>query len=127
MFDSFFKSSKENHLPEQWQNIETAEDVQSAIKASKEKPVLLFKHSTRCPISTMAYQRLEKGKSNLTDKVDVFYLDLIQYRTVSNWIAEHLNITHQSPQVILIADETVVHISTHGDIHVQGVLSDLPH
>ncbi|RUA07226.1 MAG: bacillithiol system redox-active protein YtxJ [Flavobacteriia bacterium] len=64
--------------------------------------VLIFKHSTRCRISKMVLRRFEK--ETLPDMVntEIYLLDLIRYREISDKISEVFNLKHQSPQLILI-------------------------
>mgnify|MGYP000091334487 CR=1 FL=1 len=125
MFDNLFGKSASNSLPASWNSVLSTADVDSAKEASKERPILFFKHSTRCSISSMAYRRLEAGVEELSKNVDVYYLDLIAHRDVSNFIADNLGVTHQSPQVILMDNGVVTYISTHGDINYQSVLEAL--
>ena len=97
-------------LPE----LETIEDLDDAIALSHETPVFLFKHSTRCPISTFAqnqyYKHLEGADR---DAVHYTFLDLIAYRDVSNAIADKTGVVHQSPQAILLIDGQAVWSETH--------------
>ena len=90
-------SSKKSELS--WNHINSAEDLNVAISNSNEKAVLLFKHSTRCSISSMAKSRLEDKWVN-DIKIQPYYLDLIAFRDVSNQIADRFNIIHQSPSSI---------------------------
>ncbi|MDE0772640.1 MAG: bacillithiol system redox-active protein YtxJ [Salibacteraceae bacterium] len=117
MFGNLFGNSKSSALPEGWVELTSVEQAKEAIANSTEHPVLFFKHSTRCPISTMAYRRLETDAPELTSNVNLKYLDLIAYRDVSDWLANTLNVTHQSPQVILVQNKEVVHIATHSEIN----------
>lgn len=77
--------------------------------------VAIFKHSTRCSISSMARNRLERdlaGKAH----IPVYYLDLIAYRNVSDLIAERLGVPHQSPQLIVLQRGEVLAHSSHNAI-----------
>lgn len=107
----------------QWNNIQDKETVDNIVRASQDSPQLLFKHSTTCPISSMAKMRLE-DHWNL-DQVATHYLDLLAYRPVSNYIAESLDVHHESPQVILLVDGEVVFDASHLDISVEEVKSAL--
>lgn len=122
MFGNLFGNSNSAALPEGWTELTSIEQAKKAIYSSKDKPVLFFKHSIRCPISTMAHRRLEVGASELSSKINTQYLDLITHREVSNWLADTLNVTHQSPQVILLMNNEVVYISTHNEINTTELL-----
>jgi bacillithiol system protein YtxJ len=122
MFGNLFGNSKSSALPEGWVELTSIEQAKEAIANSTEQPVLFFKHSTRCPISTMAHRRLETDSPELTSTVNLKYLDLIAYRDISDWLANTLNVTHQSPQVILVQNKEVVHIATHSEINSAEIL-----
>ena len=125
MFGNLFGDSKSSSLPEGWAELTTVEQAKAAIASSSEKPVLFFKHSTRCPISTMAHRRLEIAAEQLSTHMNTQYWDLIAYREVSDWLAQQLNVTHQSPQVILVKNKEVIHISTHNEINGSEILEEL--
>jgi len=90
--------------------------IAEIVELSHEKPQLIFKHSTRCSISSMAKSRLER-EWNL-ENVQPWYLDLIAYRNVSNAITSKLGVHHASPQAILLKNGEVVHDSSHSSISV---------
>lgn len=100
----------------QWNNIQSTQDIDQIVSASHDKYQIIFKHSTTCPISSMAKMRLE-SKWNL-DNVEAHYLDLLRYRPVSAYIAESLDVHHESPQVILLKNGEALHDSSHLDISV---------
>ena len=92
------------------------------IQESFEHPVLVFKHSTRCSISRMALRQFETDW-NLDGKITPFFLDLLEYRPISNAIAERLGVVHQSPQVIVIKDGQAVYDASHEAIQVSALAS----
>ncbi len=75
--------------------------------------VAIFKHSTRCSISSMVKSRFEGNLSLEDGQADVYLLDLISFREISNRIAEELNVQHESPQLIILKNGEVVHHSSH--------------
>ena len=92
---------------------------------SKNKPQLIFKHSTRCAISSVAKNRLEK--STPPENVDFYLLDLIRNREISNKIADEFSVFHESPQVLLIKNGECIYDENHSgidmnDIKVQATL-----
>lgn len=81
------------------------------------RPGVIFKHSTRCPISSMAKSRLEKAwKDEEMEGVDFYYLDLIRFREISNAIAQQFGIDHESPQVLVIKNGACIYDESHGGI-----------
>ncbi len=105
-----------------WKKLESIADLEAAIDASNNQAVALFKHSTRCPVSSMA-KRLVERDWNLD--IDAYYLDLIAHRDVSNAIAERLEVAHQSPQMIVVKDEKAVYNASHESIKVAGMAEAL--
>src|SRR5690606_24873814 len=98
-----------------WNILEHSDQLEMIIQNSWERPVLIFKHSTRCIISKSALRSFESG-FNLEDKMTLYYLDLLQYRNVSNEIAEVFGIVHQSPQILLIKNGKVIYNESHEGI-----------
>lgn len=112
--------NKEEVLPAFWGAITNENELDEALALAQQKTVLLFKHSTRCSISSMAFNRL---KSNWKDcEIVPYYLDLIAYRNISNTIADKLNVIHQSPQVILLKNGKVVYHASHSQINFDAIL-----
>lgn len=104
-----------------WNKIHTEKQLDEALAMSHDKPVMLFKHSTRCPISSMALNRIESEWDFSQDKIVPFYLDLIRHRDVSNAIASKLNILHASPQMIVVKDGKSVMDASHSEIRASLV------
>lgn len=103
-----------------WITLTDLKDLESMIQESFEHPVLVFKHSTRCSISRMALRQFETDW-NLEGKITPYFLDLLEYRPISNAIAERLGVVHQSPQVIVIKDGQVVYDASHEGINVEAL------
>ena len=122
---SFFGSSSKN-ISEIWHKIESENDLNAAIENSNTKNVVIFKHSTRCIISKTVLKNFENEAENSnTENIDFYYLDLLNYRNISNEIAEQFNITHQSPQVILIKNEEVIYNASHDGISLETIKQHL--
>lgn len=104
----------------QWLPLTDISQLHALIKNSNEQSaqgltVLLFKHSTRCSISSMALNRLESKWQN-NENVKTYFLDLLKFRDVSNEIASVFNVEHQSPQVLIIKNGKCVYHNSHNGI-----------
>jgi bacillithiol system protein YtxJ len=88
----------------------------------KESLFAIFKHSTRCSISSMAKNRVERDWDL---DFPIYYLDLIQYRSVSNLIAAKSGIEHQSPQLIVFQNGLPVYDASHNAIDANEIKSNL--
>ncbi len=102
----------------EWHEIQSVNDIETIIDRSRVVPCLILKHSTRCPISTMAKSRLEMGWDLDDTQVEAYYLDLIQNREVSNYIADEFGVYHESPQALLIEDGKCTRNASHMNIRV---------
>ena len=87
------------------------------ITLSNEKPLVIFKHSTRCIVSRTALKQFE-NEYDLDDQVDAYFLDLLEHRDISNEIASRFGVYHQSPQLLLIKNGKSVYDVSHSDIDV---------
>ncbi|MEY3648947.1 MAG: hypothetical protein RLZ13_1832 [Bacteroidota bacterium] len=106
-----------------WNKLTSEEQIDQVITASAEKPVLLFKHSTRCSISSMSLDRLLRNwKPEDADKITPYYLDLIAFRSLSNLVAERFGIPHESPQVLLIQNGKVTYHESHYGISYAEIM-----
>jgi bacillithiol system protein YtxJ len=114
-----FKKDKSSGLIEGWKELTSEQQLDEIMKDSNTKPVAIFKHSTRCGISTRAKFVLEEDWDYKEEELDFYYLDLIQHRNVSNKIAEVTGVQHQSPQVILIKNGDPVYEETHHAINAK--------
>ena len=102
-----------------WVQLTDLQQLEQLKKASFQAPVLFFKHSTRCSISVMALNRFEREWNNTN--VNPYFLDLLNYREVSNQIATLFEVEHQSPQVLLIKDGACAYHASHNAIDAQAV------
>jgi len=105
-----------------WHTINSPNDIEAIIERSHETPCLILKHSTRCPISTMAKNRLEMGWDFDDDQVEAYYLDLIAHRDISNYIASEFGVRHESPQALLIEGGKCTHNASHLNIRIADLL-----
>jgi bacillithiol system protein YtxJ len=101
-----------------WRPLTDLGQLNEIIDLSTEKTILIFKHSTRCSISRMAVRQFE-NEFDLQDKVIPYFLDLLEFRNVSNEIVSRFDVVHQSPQLILIKDGKAIYNASHSDIEVE--------
>ena len=102
-----------------WQLLTTEEELASLLEKSFTRPQVIFKHSTRCGVSSMVKSRLDKG--TVPTDIDFYYLDLISYRALSNKIAEDLKVHHESPQILLIKNGECVYDESHTAIRMMDI------
>ena len=95
--------------------INSTERLDELFQQSKEKPVVLFKHSITCPISSGVYQEISQADA------DINLIVVQNARNVSNAIAEKTGIRHESPQAIILKDEKPVYHASHYDVTAEDV------
>lgn len=86
---------------------------------SNQRPQVIFKHSSRCSISSMVLKRLER--EGAPDTMDFYFLDLIKYRDISNSVSEVFDVSHESPQVLLIKNGDCVYDESHYAISMDAL------
>jgi bacillithiol system protein YtxJ len=86
---------------------------------SQSEPVLIFKHSTACPISAAAYGQMRQ----LGREVPIVVVQ--QSREVSREVETRTGVRHESPQALVIRDGQVVWSATHFDVTADAVLRAL--
>ncbi|ANH80641.1 bacillithiol system protein YtxJ [Niabella ginsenosidivorans] len=105
-----------------WNILEREEQLEQIDTASAHKPQLIFKHSTRCSISTVIKSRL--NKKELPPDIDFYFLDLIAHRAISNQIAERYGIRHESPQILLIKNGKCIFTESHNAIFMEDIIDE---
>lgn len=108
-----------------WVSLTTEKQLEEIDKLSYSpeiKGILLFKHSTRCSISSMALSRLERNLK-VSNILPIYLLNLLDYRSVSQHIAEHYQITHESPQVLVIKNGKCIYTASHSEINADDIQS----
>lgn len=122
-FDKIFGGKEENSEQNPiWKYIESEEDLKKAIESSFTHKIAIFKHSTNCFISKTVLRNFEKEIGNSDTKPELYFLDLIAYRAISNKIAEDLNVRHESPQLLVIENGKVVNSASHQHISADQIV-----
>ena len=106
-----------------WIPLRSQEELEQIITLSNDQPQVIFKHSTRCSISSVAKNRLEKASS--PDDAKFYYLDLLSYRPISNSVAERFAVEHESPQILVIKNGKCVYNESHMGIDMEEIKDQL--
>lgn len=109
-----------------WSELKSIHQLDEIRQESKENPILIFKYSSRCSISQVALDRLERNwrETEMTG-VKPYFLDLITYREISNRIAREFDVEHESPQILVIENEKSILDQSHMGIDYQVIKSTL--
>ena len=106
-----------------WLPLTQSEQISDLARSSHEQPVLIFKHSTTCSISTAAKSKIERQWADSGLDLPIYYLDLLSFRPLSAQIAEQFGIRHESPQLLLIKNGECPYNASHMGIRLSDVKS----
>jgi bacillithiol system protein YtxJ len=106
-----------------WIDLTSELQLNGIQELSKTRPQVIFKHSTRCSLSSMAKSRLERYDQ--PDATDFYLLDLIRFRSLSDKIADNFDVHHESPQVLLIKNMSCVYEESHNGIQMDEITEQI--
>lgn len=104
-----------------WITISDLAQLDLISQNSFQKSILIFKHSTRCSVSSMILHRLERETT--PENIEFYFLDLLRHRNISNSIAEKFSVHHESPQVLLIKNGECIYEESHNGITMSEIVS----
>lgn len=104
-----------------WLELTSIQVLDDLVLLSQERPVVIFKHSTRCSISDIAKGRLERAGDQ--EGISFYYLDLLKYREISKAVSERFAVHHESPQVLLIRNGECIYDESHMGILMDEILN----
>ena len=102
-----------------WIPLSNEQQLEEIKTNSANRPQLIFKHSSRCAISSMARNRLDKNA--FPEGIDFYFLDILNHRNISNKIASDFQVYHESPQVLLISKGSCVYDESHSGIRMDEI------
>jgi len=105
-------------MPVTWIDLCDEDQLADLMQLSQMNPIILFKHSNRCSISTMAKSRIERITAN---KI-VYMVDVVKNRPISQRIADIVDVRHESPQLLIIHKGKCVFSSSHSAITSEQLL-----
>lgn len=101
-----------------WLPLKSEQEVQDISEnLSFQTPCVIFKHSTTCSISAIAKHRVKDYTTSKSSGFKFYYLDLLAYRSVSNFISDFFDVQHESPQVLIIKDGKCIYSESHLSIN----------
>jgi bacillithiol system protein YtxJ len=94
-------------------HLQRVEDFDALLAESKDRPLLLFKHSASCGTSFEALDELIDHLND--DRLPARYaiVTVQTHRELSNAVAKRLGVRHETPQALLIRDGRVVWSASH--------------
>lgn len=120
VFNSLFgnkgkaREKEEKAIP--WISLTTIDQLNGIEKKSMTKTQVIYKHSTTCGISRMVLNMFNSSYKMAENNIDLYYLDLLSYRGVSNETGYKFQVIHESPQLLVIKNGAVVTHASHAAI-----------
>jgi bacillithiol system protein YtxJ len=102
-------------------SLSTVPELEAAIAQSSTRPVVLFKHSPTCGTSACAHEEVEELLSGPELQADVFVVNVLRHRDVSNAIATTFRVHHESPQVLLIVNGRMTWNASHYSVTARAI------
>ena len=102
-------------MTKQFAPIADAKDLEELLARSHDEPVIVFKHSTTCPISAAAYAEMSRVSQ------DVAMLVVQRARDLSREIETRTGVRHESPQAIILRNGEAVWNTSHWSIRAEAV------
>lgn len=115
IFGGSNEAKEETVLP--WTPLTELRQLDAIKEKSSTKTQVIFKHSTRCGISSMVMRQFVSSYALTEKDLDLYYLDLLNYRDVSNEVGYKFQVMHESPQLLVIKNGIVVAHASHGAIN----------
>jgi bacillithiol system protein YtxJ len=115
-------------LEADWIQFDEQPDWNQLLEESKQYPVLIYKHSSRCGVSHASWDEVKELPTEFQERVRFYFVDVIKKRGISQAIAQQSGIRHESPQVLLLHQGSVLENWTHWAIRfpvIEERLSDL--
>ena len=100
-------------------------DAQELARAFEEPWALVFKHSTRCPVSTAAHREVVEFRRRHPSAA-VYVVHVVEQRDLSKAVAERTGVRHESPQAIVLEDGSVTWSDSHEGVTADALEASLP-
>ena len=94
-----------------------ADALDGLFELSHSKPVILFKHSLTCPISSAAYSEMSRYAG------DISLIVVQRARDISRAVESRTGVRHESPQTIVLRHGRAVWNASHWNIRADAVES----
>lgn len=93
-----------------------AAELEQLFARSNDGAIILFKHSTTCPISAAAYREMGKLAG-----VEVSLVVVQKARDISRAVETRTGVRHESPQAFVLRGGQVVWSASHWDVTAEAV------
>lgn len=106
-----------------WIHLTEEDQLQQLVVRSQEKLQIIFKYSSRCVSSDLAFRRLQEKCCPST--ADFYFLDILTYRPVSEKVTNFFHVHHESPQVLVISNGECIYEESNSNINADELLDEI--
>lgn len=123
ILNSLFGAKKEQKEQKTvpWTVLTSVEQLEGIEQATASTVVAIFKHSTRCGTSRMAINGFERGFDPAWENVELYIVDVLNNRAISDEISRRFQVLHQSPQLLVIKSGKVVDHYSHYQVSASAL------
>lgn len=107
--------------PLNWKSLNTRAEFDRLVEDSKDKPALIFKHRPSSPESTQALENLEKEWTISPENLDLYLLDVMKEKEVTEVVTDMAGVMNEYPQVLLFADGVTMYDESREMISVKKI------
>lgn len=111
MFKLFQNTGESSEYQQLQTELTDSLKLNEIIEQSFREKVYVFKHSTRCGISSIVLEKFRKHMHR--DKQPYFYINILKYRSISNEVSDRFNVRHESPQLLVLKNGVLVESGSH--------------
>jgi bacillithiol system protein YtxJ len=97
------------------------EELEQALAASDERPLVLFKHSFTCGVSAEALDELVEYLNHRSGDADYAIVTVQMHREISDAVARKLGVRHETPQALIIKEGRAVWSASHFRVTADAV------
>jgi len=121
---NFFSSSANGNgtnSSSKWKFLTTEENLNTLLDAGSDKITIIFKHSPACSVSFFAQREMNKLGDEIAEIADLYIVNVIGNRAVSNEIAQRTGVRHESPQLLFLHKGKVIWNGSHHHVTAKNV------
>ena len=101
------------------------QDEQDLARAFEEPWAVVFKHSTRCPVSSVAHRQVAAFRRRHPEAA-VYVVHVVEQPSLSGTVAERTGVRHESPQAMVLVNGKVVWTDSHEGVTTDALEAFLP-
>ena len=108
-------------IPGAFAPLVSPEQLDALLETSRQRPIAIFKHSGVCGTSAQAYDELEAFLQDGGSDADVYVVDVLANRQLSQAITARFSVRHESPQVLVVRNGEVRWHGSHFRVTAENV------